>query len=92
MSVFFHHFGCLTLVFGINICASCWLTPTSLFLKSEAPGSLIKHIQVAAERLQALLSLPKKTFVITIRSNFLCDENSIILTQDFTLLNLQFPR
>uniref|UniRef100_A0A3B5B9I1 Shieldin complex subunit 2 n=1 Tax=Stegastes partitus TaxID=144197 RepID=A0A3B5B9I1_9TELE len=58
---------------------------------SSAPGSEVKHIQVAAQRLQTLLSLPRKTFVITIRSHFLCDENSVAISQDFTLLDLQFP-
>uniref|UniRef100_A0A3B4GY86 Shieldin complex subunit 2 n=1 Tax=Pundamilia nyererei TaxID=303518 RepID=A0A3B4GY86_9CICH len=57
---------------------------------SSAPGSEVKHIQVAAERIHTLLSLPRKTFIATIRSNFLCDENSIPISQDFTLLDLQF--
>ncbi|KAG7232791.1 hypothetical protein INR49_008089, partial [Caranx melampygus] len=51
-------------------------------------GSQVKHIQVAAERIQTLLSLPRKTFPVTIRSHFLCDENSVPLFQDFTLLDL----
>uniref|UniRef100_A0AAZ1Y0C3 Shieldin complex subunit 2 C-terminal domain-containing protein n=1 Tax=Oreochromis aureus TaxID=47969 RepID=A0AAZ1Y0C3_OREAU len=46
---------------------------------------------VAAERIHTLLSLPRKTFIATIRSNFLCDENSIPISQDFMLLDLQFP-
>ncbi|KAM9364436.1 shieldin complex subunit 2 isoform 2-T4 [Pholidichthys leucotaenia] len=50
-----------------------------------------KNIYVAAERISCLLSLPRKTFVVTMRSHFLCDENSIPLSQDFTLLDLQFP-
>uniref|UniRef100_A0A3Q0SHT6 Shieldin complex subunit 2 n=1 Tax=Amphilophus citrinellus TaxID=61819 RepID=A0A3Q0SHT6_AMPCI len=57
----------------------------------KLPGSEVKHIQVAAERIQTLLSLPRKTFIITVRSNFLCDENSVPISQDFTLLDLQFP-
>uniref|UniRef100_A0A3P9PA18 Shieldin complex subunit 2 n=1 Tax=Poecilia reticulata TaxID=8081 RepID=A0A3P9PA18_POERE len=47
--------------------------------------------QVAAEKLQALLALPRKWVVITVRSHFLCDQNSVPLSQDFTLLDLQVP-
>uniref|UniRef100_A0A3B3YHA7 Uncharacterized protein n=1 Tax=Poecilia mexicana TaxID=48701 RepID=A0A3B3YHA7_9TELE len=43
------------------------------------------HVQVAAEKLQALLALPRKWVVITVRSHFLCDQNSVPLSQDFTL-------
>lgn len=68
-----------------RLCSSC----LHLFC-SSAPGSEVKHIQVAAERIHTLLSLPRKTFIATIRSNFLCDENSIPISQDFTLLDLQF--
>lgn len=49
----------------------------------------MSSIQVAAQRIQTLLSLPRKTFIITIRSHFLCDENSVPISQDFTLLDLQ---
>ncbi|KAL7383609.1 hypothetical protein ABVT39_014383 [Epinephelus coioides] len=65
--------------------------PPDKLHKSSAPGSEVKHIQVAAERIQTLLSLPRKTFIITVQSNFLCDENSVPISQDFTLLDLQFP-
>lgn len=51
----------------------------------------MKLVQVAAERIWTLLCLPRKTFIITVRSHFLCDENSVPVTQDFTLLDLQFP-
>ncbi|XP_035770746.1 shieldin complex subunit 2 [Neolamprologus brichardi] len=64
--------------------------PPDKLHRSSAPGSEVKHIQVAAERIHTLLSLPRKTFIATIRSNFLCDENSIPISQDFTLLDLQF--
>ncbi|XP_062256320.1 shieldin complex subunit 2 isoform X3 [Platichthys flesus] len=57
----------------------------------SAPGSEVKHIQVAADRILTLVSLPKETFTITVRSHFLCDENSAPLRQDLTLLDLQFP-
>uniref|UniRef100_A0A3P8SM96 Shieldin complex subunit 2 n=1 Tax=Amphiprion percula TaxID=161767 RepID=A0A3P8SM96_AMPPE len=65
--------------------------PPDRLHRSSAPGSEVKLIQVAAERIQTLLRLPRKTFVITIRSHFLCDENSVPISQDFTLLDLQFP-
>ncbi|XP_022604355.1 protein FAM35A [Seriola dumerili] len=64
--------------------------PPDKLHRISAPGSQVKHIQVAAERIQNFLSLPRKTFIITIRSHFLCDENSVPLYQDFTLLNFQF--
>ncbi|MEQ2209995.1 hypothetical protein XENOCAPTIV_006995, partial [Xenoophorus captivus] len=54
------------------------------------PGSQVRHIQVAAEKIQTLLSLPRKTIIITVRSHFLCDENSFPISQDFTLLDLQY--
>ncbi|KAF3707929.1 Protein FAM35A [Channa argus] len=65
--------------------------PPDKLHRSSAPGSEVKHIQVAAERIQTLLSLPRKTFIITVRSHFLFDENSVPINQDLTLLDLQFP-
>ncbi|XP_044229606.1 shieldin complex subunit 2 isoform X2 [Thunnus albacares] len=65
--------------------------PPDKLHRSSAPGSQVKLIQVAAERIQTLLCLPRKTFIITVRSHFLCDENSVPVTQDFTLLDIQFP-
>nr|XP_020482213.2 shieldin complex subunit 2 [Labrus bergylta] len=65
--------------------------PPDKLNKSSAPGSEVKHIQVAAEKIQTLLSPPKKTFILTVRSHFLCDENSVPINQDFTLLDLLFP-
>nr|XP_046257345.1 shieldin complex subunit 2 [Scatophagus argus]XP_046257346.1 shieldin complex subunit 2 [Scatophagus argus]XP_046257347.1 shieldin complex subunit 2 [Scatophagus argus]XP_046257348.1 shieldin complex subunit 2 [Scatophagus argus] len=65
--------------------------PPDKLHRSSAPGSEVKHIQVAAERIQELLSLPRKVFIITIRSHFLRDENSIPIDQDFTLLDFQLP-
>ncbi|XP_035460941.2 shieldin complex subunit 2 isoform X2 [Scophthalmus maximus] len=65
--------------------------PPDKLHKSSAPGSEVKLIQAAAERIQMLVALPRKTFIVTIRSHFLCDENSVPLSQDFTLLDLQFP-
>ncbi|KAF7219523.1 shieldin complex subunit 2 [Nothobranchius furzeri] len=65
--------------------------PPDRLQRSSALGPLVKHIQVAAERIHHLLSNPKKTFCITLQSHFLCDENSIPISQDFTLLDFQFP-
>uniref|UniRef100_A0A3B5LAH2 Shieldin complex subunit 2 C-terminal domain-containing protein n=1 Tax=Xiphophorus couchianus TaxID=32473 RepID=A0A3B5LAH2_9TELE len=60
-------------------------------LTALPPGSQMRHVQVAAEKLQALLALPRKWVVITVRSHFLCDQNSVPLSQDFTLMDLQVP-
>ncbi|XP_026165130.1 shieldin complex subunit 2 isoform X2 [Mastacembelus armatus] len=65
--------------------------PPDKLHRSSAPGSEVKHIQVAADRIHSLLSLPRKTVIITIRSHFLCDENSVPIDQDLTLLDLQLP-
>ncbi|XP_043992912.1 shieldin complex subunit 2 isoform X2 [Gambusia affinis] len=65
--------------------------PPDRLQRSAAPGSQVRHVQVAAEKLQALLALPRKWVVITVRSHFLCDQNSVPLSQDFTLLDLQVP-
>ncbi|XP_034465057.1 shieldin complex subunit 2 isoform X1 [Hippoglossus hippoglossus] len=65
--------------------------PPDKLHRSSAPGSQVKHIQVAADRILTLVSLPKENFIISVRSHFLCDENSVPLRQDFTLLDLQFP-
>ncbi|XP_004077295.1 protein FAM35A isoform X1 [Oryzias latipes] len=65
--------------------------PPDKLQRSSAPGSEVKFIHVAAEQIKSLLSLPRKTVIVTLRSHFLCDENSIPITQSFTLLDLQFP-
>ncbi|XP_041645000.1 shieldin complex subunit 2 isoform X2 [Cheilinus undulatus] len=57
----------------------------------KSSGSELRHIQVAAEIILSLLTLPKKTVIITVQSHFLCDENSFPISQDFTLLDLQDP-
>ncbi|KAM3862872.1 shieldin complex subunit 2 [Diretmus argenteus] len=66
-------------------------TPPDKLYKTSAPGSEVKNIHLVAERIQTLLFLPRKTFILTVRSHFLCDENSIPTAQDFLLLDLQFP-
>uniref|UniRef100_G3N8S0 Uncharacterized protein n=1 Tax=Gasterosteus aculeatus TaxID=69293 RepID=G3N8S0_GASAC len=55
----------------------------------SAPGSEVKYVQVAAERIRFFLSLPRKTFILTVRSDCTCDENSVPLSRDFTLLDLR---
>ncbi|XP_036071483.1 shieldin complex subunit 2 isoform X2 [Oryzias melastigma] len=65
--------------------------PPDKLQRSSAPDSDVKFIQVAAERIKSLLSLPRRTVIVTLRSHFLCDENSIPITQSFTLLDLQIP-
>ncbi|XP_017289164.1 shieldin complex subunit 2 [Kryptolebias marmoratus] len=64
--------------------------PPDKLQRSSGPGSQVKHVQVAAERIHKLLARPRKTFSMTLRSHFLCDENSVIISQDFTLLDFQF--
>ncbi|KAM4607984.1 shieldin complex subunit 2 isoform 2-T2 [Polymixia lowei] len=66
-------------------------TPPDRLNKATAPGSEVKHVHLVAERIQSLLSLPRKTFLLIVRSHFLCDENSVPTAQDFQLLDLQFP-
>uniref|UniRef100_A0A3Q3DKU4 Uncharacterized protein n=1 Tax=Hippocampus comes TaxID=109280 RepID=A0A3Q3DKU4_HIPCM len=69
------------LALGTALNVSYWLS---------AAGSDVKHVQVAAERLHALLSLPRKDVLITVRSLFLCDENSAPISRELTLLDLRF--
>uniref|UniRef100_UPI003AB09178 shieldin complex subunit 2 isoform X2 n=1 Tax=Centroberyx gerrardi TaxID=166262 RepID=UPI003AB09178 len=57
----------------------------------KTTGSEVRFVQQAAERILALLSLPRKTFILTVRSHFLCDENSVPTARDVLLLDLQFP-
>ncbi|KAJ0005311.1 hypothetical protein NQD34_011525, partial [Periophthalmus magnuspinnatus] len=60
-------------------------------LRSSAPGSEVKNIEVAARRLHSLFSLPKTELTVTVHTQFMCDENSALLCQDFTLLDFHFP-
>lgn len=54
---------------------------------SKAPGSEVKFIQVVAERISSMLTATKNTFLLTVRSHFQCDENSIPIIQNFLLLD-----
>lgn len=63
--------------------------PPDQLHRSSAPGSEVSHLQVAAQRIQSLLSLPRRSVTLTVRSHFLCDENSVTINQDLTLLDLQ---
>ncbi|KAK5617356.1 hypothetical protein CRENBAI_007243 [Crenichthys baileyi] len=67
------------------------VAPPERLQRTSAPYSQVRHIQVAAEKIQTLLSLPRKTIMITVWSHFLCDENSFPISQDFTLLDLKYP-
>ncbi|XP_056147686.1 shieldin complex subunit 2 [Lampris incognitus] len=64
-------------------------TPPDKLHKTVSPDSEVRQVQRVAERIQSLLSLPLKTFSLTVRSHFLCDENSIPTMQDFLLLDFQ---
>lgn len=44
---------------------------------------------MAAEKIQNLVDLPKKTFSVTLQSRFMCDENSVTISQEFTLLHME---
>ncbi|KAJ3610142.1 hypothetical protein NHX12_022236 [Muraenolepis orangiensis] len=57
---------------------------------SSQVWSEIRHVGLVAERIQSLVSRPLKSFLLTVRSHFLCDENSVPLVQDFLLLDFQF--
>lgn len=65
--------------------------PPDRLHRNSAPGSEVKFVALAAQKLQSLVILPRKTFILSVRSHFLCDENSVPLHQDLTLLDLQFP-
>ncbi|XP_046884859.1 shieldin complex subunit 2 isoform X1 [Hypomesus transpacificus] len=66
-------------------------TPPDKLNKTVAPGSDVRYVQVIADRIHFLLALPRRTVILTVRSHFLCDENSVPTVQDFLLLDLQFP-
>ncbi|KAK7901565.1 hypothetical protein WMY93_018334 [Mugilogobius chulae] len=61
--------------------------PPDKLCRNSAPGSTVKNVELAAQRLHHLLSLPKKNFTVQVQSHFLCDENSVPLCQEFTLLD-----
>lgn len=52
----------------------------------------MRLVQVVAERIYSLLSIPRRTFLLTVRSHFLCDENSVPTAQDFLLLDFHDPK
>ncbi|CAL8297840.1 unnamed protein product [Merluccius merluccius] len=66
-------------------------TPADRLYKTITPGSEVRHVRLVAERIQSLVSRPLKSFLLTVRSQFLCDEHSVPLVQDFLLLDFQFP-
>ncbi|CDQ86948.1 unnamed protein product [Oncorhynchus mykiss] len=67
-------------------------TPPDKLSKTVAPGSDVRLVQVVAERIYSLLSIPRRTFLLTVRSHFLCDENSVPTAQDFLLLDFHDPK
>ncbi|KAA0717892.1 Protein FAM35A [Triplophysa tibetana] len=62
-------------------------TPPDKLNKSIAPASEVRFVQVVADRISSILTDMKNTFLLTIRSHFLCDENSIPVIQNFLLLD-----
>lgn len=54
---------------------------------SKAPASEVRFIQVVAGRISSMLTATKNTFLLTVRSHFRCDENSIPVIQNFLLLD-----
>ncbi|XP_061601784.1 shieldin complex subunit 2 isoform X2 [Cololabis saira] len=63
--------------------------PPDRLQKNSGPGSALKNLHVASSRIQTLVSVPRKTFPVVLRSHFLCDENSVAVSQEFTLLDLR---
>ncbi|KAG7462599.1 hypothetical protein MATL_G00186480 [Megalops atlanticus] len=63
-------------------------TPPDRLSKAVAPSSGVRFVQVVADRIGSLLSVPQNTFLLTVRSHFLCDENSVPTSRDFLLLDI----
>lgn len=66
-------------------------TPPDKLHKSVAPASEVRFIQVVANRISSILNPMKNTFLLTVRSHFQCDENSIPVIQNFLLLDFSSP-
>lgn len=66
-------------------------TPPDRLHKSVAPASEVRFIQVVANRISSILNPMKNTFLLTVRSHFQCDENSIPVIQNFLLLDFSSP-
>ncbi|TRY90553.1 hypothetical protein DNTS_002671 [Danionella cerebrum] len=62
-------------------------TPPDKLHKFIAAASEVKFLKIVADRIGFLLN-PMNLFLLTVRSQFQCDENSIPLIQDFLLLEL----
>ncbi|XP_030628252.1 uncharacterized protein LOC115810460 [Chanos chanos] len=65
-------------------------TPPDKLSKTVGPSSDMRFVQVIAERIHSMLSTRKSTFLLTVRSHFQCDENSIPIIQNFLLLDFKF--
>lgn len=61
--------------------------PAEQLNKPAVPSSQLSFSQVVSEMCLSLLSHPADTFLLTLRSSFLLDENSIPLRQHFLLLD-----
>ncbi|KAK7148676.1 hypothetical protein R3I93_012883 [Phoxinus phoxinus] len=66
-------------------------TPPDRLHKIIAPASEVRFIQVIADRISSMLTPMKNTFLLTVRSHFQCDENSIPIIQNFLLLDFSSP-
>lgn len=66
-------------------------TPPDKLHKTIAPASEMRFIQVVANRISSMLTPMKNTFLLTVRSHFQCDENSIPIIQNFLLLDFSSP-
>ncbi|CAB1312551.1 unnamed protein product, partial [Coregonus sp. 'balchen'] len=76
----------LTVKDGESQVLPIWLDiPPDKLHKTVAPD--VRLVQVVVERFYSLLSIPRHTFLHTVRSHFLCDENSVPTAQDFLLLD-----
>ncbi|XP_063047239.1 shieldin complex subunit 2 [Engraulis encrasicolus] len=64
-------------------------TPPDKLSKSVAPSSDVRLGRVVADRIHWLLSSPRSSLLLMLRSHIQCDENSIPIIQDFLLLDLR---
>uniref|UniRef100_A0A672SJJ5 Shieldin complex subunit 2 n=1 Tax=Sinocyclocheilus grahami TaxID=75366 RepID=A0A672SJJ5_SINGR len=62
-------------------------TPPDKLHKTIAPASEVRCIQVVANRISSILTPMKNPFLLTVRSHFQCDDNSIPVIQNFLILD-----
>ncbi|XP_077351986.1 shieldin complex subunit 2 isoform X2 [Festucalex cinctus] len=63
--------------------------PPDRLLRNSVAGGEVKGVQVAAEKLHALLGPPGKKALMAVRSLFLCDDNSAPISRELTMLDLR---